>query len=267
MEPMVWGAGIILSFYCVYKLVLRITGSADKAKKSLWILAVGWLLWTWGFFIALSAAVWQIIIIIGAAFGWNKLFDNHNKDVRAEVQKVLQGTLRNSTIEVIVKEASDKSIVKAEEHIHEMYKAIRTAKKGVFISSGWASSNAITPNFITEVSNVLSSGINVTLVYGLEGSQYSKRKEPGNLKADEALNSLHERSKSFPGTLRLWMIPEGNHAKVVIRDLEYCIVGSYDFLSNMQNAKHELSVRIDSPVIVKQILRDFELHVEDMVVV
>jgi phosphatidylserine/phosphatidylglycerophosphate/cardiolipin synthase-like enzyme len=264
MEPMVWGAWIILSLFVVYQVAYKTTGSADKAKKWLYGAAAAWIAWTFAVFFAIGAALTQVALIIAATFGWRKHFDRQNERIREEVRKALEGSLSDSIIEVIVKESDEKSIVKAEDHIPEMYKAIRGAKSGVFISSGWASSSVVTASFITEISNVLQSGVNVTLVYGFEGSNDSQGKGPRNLEADEALRSLHERSKEFPGTLRLRLIPKGNHAKVVIKDLEYCIVGSYNFLSNKQNAKHELSVRIDSPEIVKEILRDFELHVADM---
>lgn len=255
MEPMVWAGLIIASMAGVTVFSYKATGSAKIAKGVLAGASIAWIIFTYSAFYKPSAALYQFVLIACAVFGIKKAVDwfwSLDKEKRV-LEEALKNGLPASVIKVVVQDVKPNKLIKDEGHVEAMYKAITEAKRVLVISSGWASTSVVNDKFTSAIRSALLRGVNVTLIWGWEGSQSNVKPSYQNQEASTTLKQLQSETRGEDcGQLYLRTATQGNHAKVILVDDAYAVIGSYNFLSNSGAEKLELSVRCDEPNAIKE---------------
>ncbi len=112
--------------------------------------------------------------------------------------------------------------------------AIQSAKEKLLIESPWIKSAAL--NYIPEIEKALKRKVNVMVLYGIEGNDEHDEKAKKEMKRlEQNFNNfkLIHLPTHFESTGNKNMV--GSHKKLVIKDNEYYIHGSFNFLSFNKN--------------------------------
>lgn len=143
--------------------------------------------------------------------------------------------------------------------------ALDTVKQKILIESPWV--KAATSNYLKQISDLLVRGKKVYIIYGIENND---NHDP------EVIEKLRKLNQRFPKNLFLVHLPShfkktgnrkfsGSHRKLIIKDNDYFILGSFNFLSfNKQEGErvaNEESVLIFDNVVEKwqQIREEYSL--------
>jgi hypothetical protein len=125
------------------------------------------------------------------------------------------------------------------EHAELLRKALRNAKHTVIILCGWVTDYVIDDEFKLLLEGCLSRGVNVYIGYGYTASNEKKPSSEVQLRAENYLfNELKPWCYEKNTKGHLWLVKYPNHAKVLIRDYEYAVVGSFNWLSNSGRSKN-----------------------------
>lgn len=140
----------------------------------------------------------------------------------------LQNELRQR--EESLKELSqgEARLVKTEEHRPLLLQAARTAKSELTIASAWVNSRALDDELCVILASAISNGVTVRIAWGL-GTR-GRESERNRVKGDEALGEL-KRKISERHKRRLIIKRTETHEKFVICDDEFCVAGSFNWLS------------------------------------
>ena len=258
---------IPLSFYIFFKSKNPNVSQEHKkiAKYILIFTSVGWIAWTLGLstlFVGYPIKGWlfnyQISLIIGVitvsyVFYRSKIKDKkYIKDIQSENIELLKklslaendkNQINNEVLnQAIVDKLQDSlfAIDTLQSHREWLEKTIKTAKYRVCILSGWATSFVIDDNFRTYVKDALERGVKIYLGFGYQSSEKKINNSHEN-KAAELLWELREWCQNLEGDGEIEVFEFANHAKVLIKDDEYVVIGSFNWLSNSRGRNLERS--------------------------
>ena len=106
-----------------------------------------------------------------------------------------------------------------------------------------------------ELENALNRGIEIFIGYGWESpsgkNQQSNREKDGL----DLINNIIRLSKGS-GKIICERFP--NHSKVLICDTQYAICGSANWMSNTGYHNREVSIKIEEPGLIKDLLSETE---------
>lgn len=237
MEPLKYQLFIIASIGVTYWM---------GGKRKALLLATFWSLWT------LLLLNYPPLIVTQLLFAWGTyaiccyLFSSRQRirDLEHCLAAMDEETRRRMTEAT---RSSRTSIVKGEEHLQELFNATRTAKRRVVILSGWISSSIVDRNFIALLERRAREGVSFVIGYGWQNSRGSHAELEST---KEALRDLDLLSGRVPEMITVVQFP--NHAKMLIKDQDFLICGSNNWLSNRRFRNAETSIKIESPSLVQQ---------------
>ena len=207
-------------------------------------LCVFWTLWTVSqlFYMPL------ILIQLGVAWGTFWILEKIGAD-RMKIQSLereLEGIAseygsRTKERVLLHGRRADKERIVGEQHRKELERAIQDARREIIVLSGWVSGYVIDQRFISRLSEKLGKGVRVYFGYGWQdsGGRHVVRQS-----AMEALRRLQHLQAKYPGLLTL--VELANHEKTLVKDDEYVIYGSNNWLSNNIFRNSERSIKIFS---------------------
>lgn len=143
-------------------------------------------------------------------------------------------------------------VVAASQHKAELDAALRNAKKILLIASGFLSSNVVNKAFIEKLENSLRRNVSIKLIFS-DARSHSDWMSEGYR---EALASLSALSKTYP---KLELIQKHTHQKGIVVDDQYAIVGSFNFLSNLNVLRDETSLKVYEPGAIKKLSKEFSV--------
>jgi hypothetical protein len=163
-----------------------------------------------------------------------KLIDDFSDSERTSFSKI-----KEDKPLVKVFEGVKESIIKDEKSVQELSiwetqakleEALKTVKKRVLIESPWI--KRATLQYIPLMEKALKSGVEIYILYGIEGNDEHHRK------AEREIERLYLDYENF----HLTHLPShfedlgntkmtGTHRKLLIKDTDYYIIGSFNFLS------------------------------------
>jgi phosphatidylserine/phosphatidylglycerophosphate/cardiolipin synthase-like enzyme len=158
----------------------------------------------------------------------------------------LENTLKdyNPQTKGIIKESildSKVNIIKGKEHLAELYHSVKSAKTSLCILSGWLSVYIIDDKLLKAFSDACQRGVEIYIGYGWEDS---KGRHSDSFSTQEAVKRLADcQSKSGK---KLHLAKFANHEKILVKDNEYVVCGSNNWLSNRKFRNSERSLKIFS---------------------
>ena len=140
------------------------------------------------------------------------------------------------------------------EHIRELKESILHAKDALYVLSGWISTTVLDVHTIYLLEEAIKRGVNLYIGFGygskagecdslrlLQPEQHKALMELFRLK-----NTYNQNSNK--GSLYLGLFP--THQKILLKDNDFVICGSNNWLSNRYFNNHELSLKVYSSDIV-----------------
>lgn len=131
--------------------------------------------------------------------------------------------------------------------------AITEAKHSLLIVSGWIRIYVIDKEFLRELREALKRGVNVLIDYGWQRSDGTHDSDTSITRARERLNKLSTTANKKNGWGNLTIREYPTHEKVLIKDDDYVICGSNNWLSNRKFKNREQSIKIWDRELVEQI--------------
>jgi phosphatidylserine/phosphatidylglycerophosphate/cardiolipin synthase-like enzyme len=118
------------------------------------------------------------------------------------------------------------------EHPDLMRKALRTCRKRLIIVSPWLSTDVVDAAFLDQVEKALKRGVEIFIGWGIpprrQPTPHDRDQERRSEKAAERLKLLGRGSRKG----RLHVVRLGDtHEKVLIADIQFAVVTSFNFLS------------------------------------
>lgn len=148
---------------------------------------------------------------------------------------------------------------------HELRQAIKQAtidaSKALFIISPWLRIGAIDSEMTRWFGAALERkpALEIHIGYGIERLPDQPR-SPEEIRQLRALRLLQDMSKRYGGRIKL--VEVGNtHEKIIIVDNNYCVVGSFNFLSFNPNnergpgVRREIGIRVTQKELVEELLK------------
>lgn len=208
-------------------------------KKALY-LSIFWTLWT------VVLLFYPPLIITQLGFTWGTFFVCKNivgsrrkiKELRSALsaypvpmQNRIEDQAKGSTINKVIGDA----------HRTELHKAVRTVSNSLVILSGWITSSIVNDRFVRELEDAISRGAKIFVGYGWEDSSGSHIESSSSTDAIARLKALKRRHPEDVHVTKF-----ANHQKILIKDSEYIICGSNNWLSNNAFRNSEMSMKIYS---------------------
>lgn len=251
---------IPLSFYIFFKSKNPRVSQKNKklAKYILMFTSGGWIAWTLGLselFIGYSLKgalfVFQITLIIGLIIISYLLYSNKMKDKSKinELEEKLSlaeqdnKILDNKALEEALRKKLKSSLFainEVQEHRTWLINSVKSSKFRICILSGWATSYVIDNDFKLLIKEALKRGVKVYLGFGYQSSE-KKINTKYEDKAAKFLWELREWCQNIQGNGEIEVFEFANHAKVLIKDDEYVVIGSFNWLSNAKGRNLERS--------------------------
>ena len=157
------------------------------------------------------------------------------------------------------------------EHITELKNTLQNSSHSVFILSGWVTSFVMTPEMIKIFNDALGRGVDIYIGFGygsIAGTCHKLRAlNPEQRAGVEALLAIKRRNKrnGIKGTLNIGYFP--THQKILLKDDEFVICGSNNWLSNAFFNNHETSFKVFSKQLltsererIKALVMEYEIH-------
>lgn len=127
----------------------------------------------------------------------------------------------------------------ADAHAELLKKAMKNAKDSIIILCGWVTDYVVDDEFKELLKGALARGVNVYIGYGYVAANEAKPRNDAQKRAEDYLykDLLPWCVEQDPkGILKIVKHP--NHAKVLIRDEEYAVCGSFNWLSNAGRSRN-----------------------------
>jgi hypothetical protein len=144
----------------------------------------------------------------------------------------------------------DADVIAGDAHKHELWTALASAKKELYIASGFLSSNVVNESFVLELEAVLTRNVAVYLIVSDFRSHGSGWMQPGY---KEALNNLTKLAEKYSN---LQIIQKHTHQKGIVVDDRYAIMGSFNFLSNQNVTRKETSLKVYESKVISKVKRE-----------
>ena len=144
-------------------------------------------------------------------------------------------------------EAARKShheIIRDKQHKTELYDAIGSANSSLTIVSGWIRSYIVDRNFLRQLEKALARNVNIFIGYGWQKSDGTHDSDDTVTKARQGLDKLAAVASRKRGWGQLIIRETPTHEKVLIKDQDYVICGSNNWLSNKNFKNQEQSIKI-----------------------
>lgn len=173
----------------------------------------------------------------------------NDKNEGAKLLKTLSGQIANK--EDQLQFLTNCSLAKENSSIHkEILNFIKGARERIFIEMAFLGH----PDFINQITEVVRQSVQVTLVIPKKASSHHFR----NL---HFIKRLMRQCKGFEEYLKVMMIPQMVHSKVLMRDDEAVLFGSYN-LHNDERVFEEFNLLTTDPVLVQLFKDHFSEHEE-----
>ena len=233
---------------------------------------------SFGVYTALSQTLWWfmnplapfLILSLWGVYGWigrknfkNQVLVSIIVSLHARlIEFSLEGILRKGDFEklwiekILSKKDTHKNtiVIKNENHLDVLKKALNDSKSKLYIYSGWLNV-AVIEIIKNELEDALNRGIEIFIGYGWEfpsgNNQQSNREKDGL----DLINKIIQLSKGN-GKIICERFP--NHSKVLICDTQYAICGSANWMSNTGYYNREVSVKIEEQGLIKDLLSEAE---------
>jgi len=232
-------------------------------RISTWV-AGGWTVWTVLLIFWLPLMAFQLAMIWVPLLALRRL-DSRKIVITDQVEQIesltkalerLKTALKAGGLSVeeekIVNRAtgsSDASIIRGEEHQRVLSRAILNSVDEIFICSGWLGTGVITPQLMQLLTRKIAEGLKVYIGYGWESVSGATKKRQSEARAEELLKPLTIPTAAR-GQIVLNKFP--NHAKIILVDRSYFVVGSNNWLSNAMYQNEEISMKVDDPNLVTE---------------
>jgi phosphatidylserine/phosphatidylglycerophosphate/cardiolipin synthase-like enzyme len=273
MEPVIFAIAIVVTIAFAYFAGKKLFFSESAARGAGAFAAIGWIVWTLLVFFSLSAAMVQITVVLlafGAVVFLGQRFSKKDKSLAekereiAHLRNALEG-LSPTVVDTVINESVSIDTVRGiAEHKRLLANALVDARSDLFIASGWARPNVVDRSFLRKLEKRVKNGLNCVFVYGWEDDPAKRTADERNV--DKKLHKLRNWSDSKRlGQVILANPVGGTHIKALIVDDRYCVVGSFNFLSNAFGQRDELSIRVNDPssvMMIRQELRELAKHFE-----
>jgi len=197
-------------------------------------------------------AVTTIPLVYGLTFGIGKVMDKYfeaksrgqkltkqqMKGIFKEGKKEGEHEGKQRENEIKHNNAVHSVEIKGTQHIHELKEAIASATNNLCILSGWISSNVIDNHLITQLKQAAQRGVCIYIGYGWIDSSGRHSESETTLLAERKLRDLQT---EYP--TQVFVGKYANHQKILIKDEEYIIIGSNNWLSNSTFRNNEISIK------------------------
>jgi len=212
-------------------------------------------------------SVREIGLLVGSIFGV-VFFVIALREDYPPILKELETTnkkLKDLTLEKVygdrVASLSIEKIEGVSEHRNILKKVLETAKEKIIIFSGFTSKYVIDKNFLQDIKRLLDKGIDIYLCFGYQHPSNSKTKNALNKNEIAELIVIANETNEKPNYGKLLIYDFPNHSKVLIKDEEFIIAGSFNWLSTGDESKNlETSFLIkDKKTITNEINDKFHL--------
>ena len=186
---------------------------------------------------------------------------------RSSVAKIQQENeyVSEQFIEKEVKQSNETQMLSIWETQAKFKEALQSVKKAILIESPWI--KRATLDYIKDMENALKRNVQIVILYGIESNDEHHRK------AEKEMERLNSQYKNF----HLIHLPThfekqgnykmtGTHRKLIIKDNDYFIQGSFNFLSfnkkEGQKVANEESILITENVKNKwkQVIDEYQLN-------
>jgi hypothetical protein len=165
----------------------------------------------------------------------------------ASMQNRVEDHARGCTIDKIIGKA----------HKRELSSAAKEASRELVILSGWLTSSVVNDLFVRTLEDAMSRGVKIYIGYGWEDWNGSHSESASSADAIFRLNAL---KKKNPNAIHIAKF--ANHQKILIKDNDYIICGSNNWLSNNAFRNSEISMKIYSPSLASSESERFKREVE-----
>lgn len=239
----------VVGFQILIIASISITYYFGGKQKALYA-SIFWSLWT------IVLLFFPPLIIIQLAFIWVtflvcRQISNNNQEIdrlkkaiscySAEFQSDIQKHAKGQILEQIC----------GEDHLNELNKAIKYSRSEVIILSGWIRSTIINAEFINLIEQAIQRSVKFYIGYGWEDSKGDHNQDQSSI---EAANNLERLKTKYPNNL--FIVKFANHQKILIKDDDYFICGSNNWLSNRSFRNSETSIKIPASIFTKRKLYD-----------
>jgi phosphatidylserine/phosphatidylglycerophosphate/cardiolipin synthase-like enzyme len=241
---------IVLSIIIINYAITILFPSKGKWLYLLYIVPIGWTIWTFYQVHTLKLTLVQLFTIWATHYVLLRLHKNKN-DIE-EMRQKLDGYSREKikTIQGIINSGKNVSIIIGDKHREVLQGTVRKAESIICILSGWATEYVIDDKFEKLLKDALQRGVNIYLGFGWTSSTGRDRETNAVKVAKEKLYSIQDWSRTKAGKLYIAEYP--NHAKILICDEKYAICGSNNWLSNNIFSNEERSWQISEPSFVRE---------------
>ena len=250
VEALIWMAAIAGSIWAAFALGRKLGASYKAARNAGFVVAGFWLFWTFwfssiivGYAITGPLAVFQtIVILVAFIISYQHMKALRGKDSVINQLKADLDRLDNEEIRKNLNKISKSRIEVIEtprEHRQKFLEALSTAQETLIILSGWATSYSVNDEFRERLRDCLTRGVNIYIGYGYKRKGEKIEEKDYERRARETLDSLRDwcAVEELKGRLKVFKYP--NHAKTLIKDDEYAINGSFNWLSNIGSSQNE----------------------------
>ena len=148
-------------------------------------------------------------------------------------------------------------VIRDKQHRDELLKAVADARDSLLIVSGWIRSYVVDKRFLRDLTAALRRGVNVIIHYGWQKSDGTHDSDTSITQARDALNSLSAKSRRKRGWGHLVLREYPTHEKAIVKDADYVIFGSNNWLSNRKFRNREQSIKIWDKDLAQQVLNQY----------
>ena len=245
---------IIAAFYVSYKNRNRQRTFSGKIRSNAPLLTVlGWGLWT---IAMLSGPLMNYQITVILAFAAVSVHVMRSLKTRDRQLSKLEAALADAKImgnpnfdEAVLREqtkaAAEANFVSkiypidgVQNLTSEMRSAIKNSSSRVLIMSGWASEYVMDESFIEMCIEKLNDGVEMHLGFGYNSSS-AERKPQWEKKGRSQISELMQQALKEGSDENLHVYEFDNHYKSLVKDSDYFITGSINWLSNRRGKNFE----------------------------
>ena len=133
----------------------------------------------------------------------------------------------------------------------ELFSALSNTSERLLIMSGWASSYVIDEQFISKSLILLSNGVELHLGFGYDSSS-DKRRPDWETQGRKQIQRLKLSAMNKGLDANLFIYEFDNHYKSIVKDSDYFVTGSINWLSNSRGKNYERAWKIEFPELVRK---------------
>ena len=192
-----------------------------------------------------------IAIQLGVVWGtWYLLKNNtRHKDKIEELERFISA--KPVEIQKLFRAVPEKDVntLRGKQHIKFLEQTINDAKSTIVILSGWITKYVVTSQFVKLLENALDRGVNIYIGYGYRGSEPQHEEIKGS-ESDAIVSNLSSLKDKYRGNIYIAEFP--THEKVLIKDTDYVVCGSNNWLANRKFKNSERSFVVHSSDLVER---------------